>query len=271
MSDQPDNLTNILSPYGLSDVEAKIYLFLVQNGFNSALVISRSIHMGRTKVYRILDRLIAKKLVEQKVDDMGMKFGATDPAKFAQLVTEREHEVESLKESLPTVIENIERMSWRKHEKTKILYYKGQEGLEQITYNSTRANNEIRTYEIANDMNDFLPEKFAEEMRRMFVKNKIHIKELTWRKDFQSYTDVHELVTKYWELRYIDPESLDIKSETLIYNDVYAMYNPFGDEIFGIEIYNEDLVKMQKRLFDIIWNQAPQMKILTPEGKAALE
>ncbi len=37
--------------------------------------------MGRTKVYRILDKLIDKELAQQKLDDMGLKFGATDASR----------------------------------------------------------------------------------------------------------------------------------------------------------------------------------------------
>jgi sugar-specific transcriptional regulator TrmB len=98
MSDQPDNLTHLIRPYGLSEEEAKIYLQLVQNGFMSALQISRNLQIGRTRVYRILDKLITKGLCDQKLDSAGLKFGATDPSKLSQLINEREHEVLSLKE-----------------------------------------------------------------------------------------------------------------------------------------------------------------------------
>ncbi|OGH12636.1 MAG: hypothetical protein A2776_00885 [Candidatus Levybacteria bacterium RIFCSPHIGHO2_01_FULL_40_10] len=271
MSDQPDNLTHLIEPYGLSQEEAKIYLVLIQKGFLSALSISREIRMGRTKVYRILDKLIAKRLAEQKVDDMGMKFGATDPTKFNQLIAEREHEVASLQENLPQLIENLEKISWRKHEKTKVLYYKGIEGLKQIAYNSTRADKELLTYEIVNDMSEFVGQKFAEEMRREFVKNKVFVREMTWNKKFEAYTEVTELVSKYWETRYIDPKSFRMQSEALIYNDVYVIYNPLDKEVFGVEIYNADIANMQRQLFEYIWAQAKPLKIVSPQGKAVLE
>ncbi len=271
MSDQPDNLTALLEPYGLREEEAKIYLILVQNGFMTALTISRTLRMGRTKVYRILDKLIAKGLSDQRLDSTGLRFGATDPSKLSQLINEREHEVLSLKDSLPQLIENLEKMSWRKHEKTKVLYYKGVEGLKQITYNSTNAYKELLTFETTNDMSVFLPQDFSEEMRQRIVDNKVFVKELTWNKEFKPFTKVADLVTKHWETRYIDPSTFKMKTEALIYNDVYVIYNPLGEEQFGVEIYNADIADMQKQLFTIVWNQAKRIKIISPQGEAILE
>jgi len=271
MSEQPDNLTALIEPYGMMEEEAKIYLILVQNGFMSALQISRTLRLGRTKVYRILDKLIAKGLADQRLDSTGLKFGATDPSKLNQLISEREHEILSLKESLPELIENLEKMSWKKHERTKVLYYKGVEGLKQITYNSTNAKKELLTYETTNDMSEFLPQDFSEEMRQRIVDNKIFVKELTWNKSFKPYTNVADLVTRHWETRYIDPSTFKMKTEALIYNDVYVIYNPFGEEQFGVEIYNADIADMQRQLFNLVWTQAHRIKIISPQGEAILE
>lgn len=88
MSDQTDSLAGSLTPFGLSLEEAKVYLFLAQSGIFSALQISREVHMARTKVYRILDKLIAKKLVSVGLDDMGKKFGANSYQGLELLVKE---------------------------------------------------------------------------------------------------------------------------------------------------------------------------------------
>lgn len=270
MSDSADNIRHMLSPFGLDEFEGTIYLVLIEKGFLSALAISRSTSIARTKVYRLLDKLINKGLVEQKLDGSGMRFGATDPSKFKQLVIEKEHNVKSLKESLPDLVSKLETISSRKNEKTKVLYYKGSEGLKQMTYNSLSAKGELMTYEIANDMSDFVLESFAEDMRHQFVKNKIHVKQLTWNTSFEPYTNVTELITKFWEVRSINPNSVKLKSEVLIYNDVYVMYNPVGDELFGVEIYNSDLADLQRQLFYIVWSQAKKMRKLGIHGAAVV-
>lgn len=271
MSDSADNIKHTLAAFGIDEYERVIYIHLLEKGFLSALSISRAKGIARTKVYRILDKLIEKGLVEQRLDDGGMRFGATDPSKFKQLVIEKEQVVQTLKASLPELLTTLETVASRRKDKTKVLYYQGSEGLKQISYNSLRAKGELLTYEIANDMSDFVPEAFAEDLRKQFVKNKIHIKQLTWNTYFEPYTAVTELITKYWEVRSINPESLTMKSEVLIYNDVYVMYNPVGSELFGVEIYNADFADMQRQLFYMVWNNARKMKVISPHGEAVLE
>jgi sugar-specific transcriptional regulator TrmB len=271
MSDSADNIKHMLHPFGVEEIESDIYIHLLEKGYLSALSLSRSLGIPRTKVYRILDKLIDKGLVQQRLYDSGMKFGATDPSKFKQLVVEKLHTAEALKESLPDLLNKLENIASRRKDKTKVLYYQGAEGLKQISYNSLRAKGELLTYEVANDMSDFVPEAFAEDLRRQFVKNKIHIKQLTWNTHFAPYTKVTELITKYWDVRSINPESLTMKSEVLIYNDVYVMYNPVGSELFGVEIYNADFADMQRQLFYMVWNNARKMKIIGSHGEALLE
>ena len=54
-----------------------------------------------------------------------------------------------------------------------------------------------------------------------------------------------------------------------IYNDVYAVCNYLekGD-VFCFEIYNKNLVQMQRELFENLWKQAREMRITDPRGGA---
>lgn len=270
MSDQTDNLNQLIMPFGLTSEEAAIYLHIAQKGFLSALTISRNLHIGRTKVYRILDKLIDKQLVEQKLDDMGMKFGAVDPVKLEQLVIEKEHEVAGLRASLPVVVERLKKIFPQSAQESKILYYTGVDGLKRVTYNSTKAREVLRIIERVNDMSDFLSEDFSEEVRMKFVENQTRIHQLTTHKKLEPFTHIPEFITKYSYLRYLDPKKLNVSFEQLIYNDVYAMYRTDGEEIFCVEIYNSELAMMQKQIFDFMWEHAQKMKFVDDRGSARL-
>ena len=268
MSNQTDNLNQLLMPFGLSLEEAVIYLHMAQKGFLSALAISRDLHIGRTKVYRILDKLIDKQLVEQKLDDMGMKFGAVDPVKLEQLVIEKEHEVAGLRESLSVVVDRLKDIFPRPSQESKILYYTGVEGLKRVTYNSTKAREVLRIIERVNDMSDFLPEDFSEEVRMKFVENRTHIHQLTTHKKIEPFTHISVFIRKYSHMRYLDPKKLNVSFEQIIYNDVYAMYRTDGEEIFCVEIYNPEMAMMQKQIFDFMWEHAQKMKFIDDRGSA---
>lgn len=273
MSDQADNYLNLVKPYGLSEEEGSIYLHLLEHGFATALTLSRQLHLARTKVYRLLDKLIAKQLVEQKLDGRGLQFGATSPQKFHQIVEEKQQQLKALKNSLPKLVTQLQQLIPQNTLESKVLYYEGVEGLKQVSYNITHAKDVVRVFEMEH-LSDFVPVEFAERVRRELVEKQIHVRDLTNKSSFPGYTDVTDLIEKLAESRYISPEKLKINFEVLIYNDIYATYtygpNASDDEIFCVEIHNAQLAAMQKQIFDFIWEQAQPMKFLDKRGAATI-
>lgn len=61
---------------------------------------------------------------------------------------------------------------------------------------------------------------------------------------------------KNWESRYLDPKVLDLEIQMDIYNDVVAIYNWYEGEVFGVQVINEKAAKLQKQLFDVVWEKA---------------
>lgn len=270
MSDQTDNLLNLVKPFGLSDEEVKIYLFLLAHGYVSALELSRQLHLGRTKVYRLLDLLKDKGLTEFKLDERGMKFGATHPRKLEQLVGQKQAQVNALSQALPSLVSQLTALLPHKDQSSKVLYYEGLSGLEQVSFNITRADKLLRVFEMSH-MSEFLSNEFAEDIRRRLVANQIVTRDITNQKEFGEYTQIDELVERYSEYRYLDPKLLKIGFEVLIYNDVYATYTYDSDKIFCVEIYNAQLAEMQKQLFDYVWQQAQPMEYISGGGAAKID
>jgi sugar-specific transcriptional regulator TrmB len=261
MSKQTDKLNDLLKSFGLSSEEASIYLFLLKEGQKSALEISKNVKMGRTKVYRILEELTGKGLVNEKLDELGKKFEASSIDKLEMLVSEKEAELENLKSSKDEIFKELEFFKGKTDEKSKTLYYTGAEGLKQITWNSLKAKKELYIFEIGQSMTPFTGEKFSEKVREELVLRKIFTYQLTNFKRIEPYTQIEQLVENFWEVRYIDPKELSLDFELLIYNNVVALYTYRNDEYFGVEIYNNDLASMQRQLFEFVWSKAAKMKI----------
>jgi predicted DNA-binding transcriptional regulator len=269
MSAQSNTPNILLEQLGLDSQEAEIYLYLVKNDNSSALDISRGLHLGRTTVYRILDRLQARGLVNQLTGELGLKFQTTAIENLDLLVLQKEQEVAALRRSVPALISQLDVIQAAKQQGSKVVYYKGEEGLKQVTWNSLQAK-ELLTYEVE-IMESFLDEEFAEKMRLEYALRKIKIRELTNWNYFAPYTKHEELPNKWWQARYIPEAELKIEFEILIYNDVYAMYSYKDGEIFCVEIYNAQLAQMQRNLFEIIWKSAKPLKIIGPGGEAKVE
>lgn len=270
MSEQTDNYVKLLTPFGLNELEAEIYLLLVRKGVLSALQISREIHAARTRVYRILDKLIEKKMVTVNLDDMGKKFEANSYQELEILLVQKEAEVARLKQSLPETFNQLAQLWGKAETSSKVLYYKGKDGLAQVTWNSLRASDLLRIYEVEQDMSAFLDEKFSEKVRQELVDRQITTHQLTNKKRIEPHTKVAELPRKFWQVRYLDPKKLGMQFECLIYNDVFALYNFKGEDQFCVEIYNDKLATMQKQIFDFVWKNSKPMRIIGEEGEAIL-
>jgi len=272
MSETADNLSKMLLLFGLAKEVSQVYLFISKNGPSTALKISKQLNIGRTKVYRILDTLIAKGFVNQNLGARGFLFEATDPINLKSIIAEKETELTNLKASFTNLIENMSQLPLRAGDtdSSKVTYYKGAEGLKQVTWNSLRAERDLYIYEVNSDMSKFIDPKFSEEIRRELLRRRIHTSQLTNLKHIPKHTKVKELVQKYWEVRYLNPKELPIDFEVLIYNDVVALYNVRGKDLFCVEIHDKRLAKMQKQIFKFVWKSARKMQIVGGFGEAVL-
>jgi len=269
MSDQTDTLTSLLTPYGLSVDESRVYLDLLSHSISSALTISRRIKTGRTKVYRILDSLIEKELVSQELDDLGYKFAAAHPQKLKSVVDNWQRKITSLTTDLPSVISTLEEHTGHSVAGSKVRYYSGKEGIRRVNFQMLRAKGELLSFEIET-ANAIMDSKDAEELRRRLVEEKITNKMLTNATHIQPFTKVSELVRSYWQVRHIPKDQLPITAESFIYNDIVVLYHYTGSDAFALEIYNSQLANMQRGIFNYIWDRAKPMKVVSDSGESRL-
>ncbi len=268
MSEKIDTTINLLIQLGISEIEARIYLEILSGRADTALMLSRELKLARTKVYRLLDNLIARKLVVTRLGERGARFTALAPDQLDFLLSDREHELDKLRATLPALQSQLSALRGETP-KSQVLYYHGLEGLKQVTYNSLKARGELLTYELST-MNAFLSKREAEELRRRFVENKITSRTLTNATYLEPWTDVTEMVEKYWEIRHLAPHGKPFQFEILIYNDVYCMYRYVEGDIFCVEIHSGELADMQRQVFEYLWSGAKKFKILDKHGTVKL-
>lgn len=269
MSEKIDTTISLLTQFGVTEIEAKIYMDILTGRGDTALSISRQTNLARTKVYRLLDNLISKKLVVTRAGDRGLRFVATPPDQLGFFISDQEYKLDILKQSLPTLQHSLSQLATEKHDVSQVLYFHGLEGIKQATYNSLKAKGDLLTYELST-MNAFLSKKEAESLRRRFVANQIKTRTLTNATQLEAWTDVTEMVTKYWDIRHLAPQDKPFQFEILIYNDVYCMYRYINKDIFCVEIHSAELANMQRQIFEYLWAGASPFKILDDHGTAKI-
>jgi predicted DNA-binding transcriptional regulator len=258
-----------LRSYGLNENEAKVYVFLLkQSGEFSVVQIARALKLGRTPVYNALDRLELKGLVSRTIAEGGSNYMASSPDHLGRYWKTKIHAAQRLGSKLPGLVNALEGLMVTTGYQSRVDYFTGKRGLEQITYNSLRAERDLYIYEVATDMTAFTNRETAEEFRQMLVDRRTTTHQLTNHTSFDDFTDVVEMTTNLWDICYINPSLLKIQFEMLVYNDVCALYSVEGRDAFGVEIHNANLASMQKQIFKAMQRLAQPMVKDGEHGKA---
>lgn len=272
MSDQTDTIFPFLAHLGLSPEEGKIYLYLRQNGDTTALSISKNLHLGRTRVYRILDSLKANHLVEYKIGSRGLSFLAANPSSLELLLTKKREEISGLETSLAKVIDSLNTIPTGTNQVPKTIYYEGLPGLLAMTWNTLEARGDgIRIWELTAEMSKFIPPETSEDIRREFVRRNIQVKQLTNLKELSGWTRISEFVKNFWQVRHISPGTLNITFEIAVYNDIVAMYTYKEKVPYCVELHDPALAQMHRQMFDLSWENAAKMRIIDDSGAAVLD
>ncbi|MEO8863057.1 MAG: helix-turn-helix domain-containing protein [Candidatus Saccharimonadales bacterium] len=251
-----NKVVRYLKQLGLEREQALVYLFLLQNGPNTVLKISRGLKTGRTKLYPLLDDLAAKQLITIHERHYGTSYEAQKPDVIEFLVSERERKAEALRSSLPAalnILKNIEQVS---PTHTKIIEYRGVDGLKQMNFNLTKAQKEYRVFELAG-LDKHLGDHFAGKMRERYAERGLTSYDITNRPN-RSEEPGAELPNA--KIRYIDPKIFTIEFETYIYDNCVGLLSYEHDDIFGVEIYSEKLARQQRQIFDLLWSQGTATK-----------
>lgn len=259
-SQDTDKLRGYLERLGLSTDQAELYIYLHILGPSTVLALSKALTTGRTRLYPILDTLNERGLIHINERHYGTTYEALPGQSLEYLVHNEETRTQQLRGELFDAQQAISALSGVVVKGSRVVEYKGIDGLKQINFNLTKAQRECRVFELAHlDEHPTMPQIFVERIRRAFADNNIINRDLTnnphWTWVDNPYDPGHSLQ----KACYVDPEIFTISVETYIYNDCIAYLQYNEDEIFGLEIYNQELARQQKMLFDLVWLQGTEL------------
>jgi len=246
-----------LEQVGLSEIEAKLYLTLLQDGATSVRNLARATGIQRTSTYDYLNQLVDKGLVYRVVKGTKKQVSANPPEEcLLPLVEERAQTAKTLQNTFSEVLHLFPQRS--ETGEAEIKYYKGKLGVKRIYEEALKAK-ELRSYVNIASMVDTLPENsilFAEALKnnkdiKIFeiIENSLLSQEQT---QFQTNNADH----KRYFYKFLPKEVKLSAADTLIYDGKVAIINVRG-QITGVVLHNTDYYKNCKELFDFNWNVLP--------------
>lgn len=79
-------VTEQLRHFGLSASESSVYLFLLQNGLSTPPDVSQETGIARTNCYNVLDTLLEKNLIEERLEGKRKAYLARSPESIVQML-----------------------------------------------------------------------------------------------------------------------------------------------------------------------------------------
>lgn len=248
---------NFIANLGFTPQEVNIYLTLIQHGTLTILELSRHTKINRTTLYRRLENLKNQNLIELIIDDKKTLVKAAEIDQLEFLLKDKQEKINNLNNAFPNIKNFLTSQIGLNQSETKVLFYRGQAGIKTMIWHTLRAKNTVFGYTYRN-MNEIVGKKFTTRWREEFISRKLILNDIfsdQYLKSIDKYQSDHYLNNRF-ESRYLPDKILTIDCQTDIYNDVLAYYNWHEGEVFGVEIYNQKIAKLQKQIFEIIWQIA---------------
>ncbi len=259
MIDNKDLIQNLIE-IGLNESEAKLYLELTFVDSISILELSQKSKLPRTTVYRICEKLVNKRFASWVMKENSTKVRANHPKVLDSLLKEKQDELNSFEKSLESLKLMISTSPLKLYN-TEVRYYQGVEGFKQLIWNSLKAKKEIVGYSVYGRkkvVGDKFYEQFTIEFNRRKLRDKVIINDDVLQMVKETLKSVHQQTIN--DIKYIDKKRFYVAGDVTIYNDIYAVCYWNESDVIGVEIENSELVKMQKSIFEILWEIAKPIK-----------
>ena len=232
-----------LRELGLTDIEIKIYVTLLEVGASQAGVITQKSGVHRRMVYDAIERLIKKGLVGYIMRNNRKLFSAVHPDRLIELAEEKKANIQRI---LPEL--NVKFQS--KKEKRETLFFEGKAGLKSVFEDQLKEGKEILLMDaspLGVDLFKFYFIWFDKRRIRKKIPVKILLSDKLKGKILQK---IPLTKLKYLPDEYCGPAS------TNIYGDKVAIIHWDKKKPFAIVINQPEIAESYRRFYNFLWNSA---------------
>lgn len=244
-----------LQQFGLSKNQARVLDFLLENGEKKAVEVTWWTKQPRGVVYKSLEELIEKGLVEKiELPQMVARFRPVHPRQLEQLVQQqREQARKSLRlydEILPSLTSTYNLATHRPGMK----FYEGAEGLEKILDDTLKSKTDVLLFlniDALMSEQEFL--RINETYKKKRTREKVRKKVIRAGFPFEG-SDSTDPLQHLTEIRYTKEKTMPFKSSIQIYDNKISYQIVDQGQIVSILIEDPHLYQMHKTMFELVWD-----------------
>ncbi|HTH71911.1 MAG TPA: helix-turn-helix domain-containing protein [Candidatus Pristimantibacillus sp.] len=235
---------------------ADIYLALHTHGPQSISELSRNSKVERTRIYRLIDKLMENSLIEVESHYKRGIIKAAPIANLSIVITQKEQELKALQDELGLIQQVLARNSLS-DPATRVQFYQGTEGIRQMLWNELRAKSEIVGYAnriLEEATGKKFMERWTDEFEARGLRSRILLNDdfiASWKAGRKTVGTDRRV--KDMEYNYIPDSVFRLTHLCDIYDNVVVYYHWKNGEVFGLEIYNQEIADTQRQFFEMLW------------------
>jgi sugar-specific transcriptional regulator TrmB len=254
-------IVTYLEQLGFSQLEAKIYLTLLESGPMTVKELADAVNINRTAAYSHIASLLENGVIISIMHGGRKQLVSIEPDRLRHLIDKKLDSVKSLQAQFPTFVASLETSMARNNTdiKVDVKYFNGLTGVRAI-YDDMFTASELRVFCKLSEIAPLFPND--PDLYEKALKRNPSMK------IFEIYGDPPNTIKKFSykanSTRYFYkfmPSSVGLTSPGIvIYDNKVAIVN-VGEKISGVILYNKDYYMNSKNLFDFIWQVLPAPSI----------
>lgn len=242
---------------GLGQNEAILYEILLNNPNATSPLLRRLFpSSSRTSLYYVLANLEQYGLLTTTKQGKRITYQAAEPYKLKSFLTEQEKELERQKETIDSVVSDLNSVYRLATSKPGIKYFEGIEGNKEVLFDSLKATSEIYTFADTEAIEKFGKDTNAEYVKERLSK-KIYKKIIAIDSTF-SRSHYRNSNGEYTEVRLIQGSVHPFQLGTQIYNNTVSFTTLNEKKMIGVIIEDENIAQFHRSLFEYVWNSLPK-------------
>ncbi|MDZ7799126.1 MAG: helix-turn-helix domain-containing protein [Patescibacteria group bacterium] len=248
-------MKEFLRQFNLRRIEIELFEKLFFEGEMTASTLAKKVNISRTSVYDLLEKMIDKGLIFESPKAGVNQYAVKNPEKLNILLSEKEKEFEKARKSFKS-LEKLYKNDSIKEPSLQI--YHGQSALQQMMKDMLLYRDiKVRAYWPIMKMIKILGKSFLIKFHQERIARNISLKTIWPASQIPSIKKYPFLGIDKENKRKVKiaPKSVNFSLGYVIYGSTVRFLSS-SKENYGFLIESEELSKMMKGQFDIVWQQA---------------
>ncbi len=255
---EDSKIIDYLKQLDLADIEAKLYLTLLNTGPVSVRDLAKTTGIKRTTSYLYIDQLVDKGLAMKIVKNSKKQVAATDPKQIHYLIEKKLETTKSLQKAFPDILKTLSATHQQSSPvEAEIKYFKGVPSILRI-YQEALNSKELCVYATLSELAPFITPDIFEKGLKHNPKLKI----------YEIYGDSKENIKKFSYTansnRYFYkfmPTNVELTAPGIFhYDNKVAIINVKGKHSVTV-LHDKDYYINSRKLFNFIWSLLPEPNI----------